>query len=255
MKAGVLGLVVVLAVVCAGDGLRASGVPEGRAKELRQRFEEGCRLVAQNRLEPALEIFASILREDPEARGSLLMSGLVENQRFRFAEAAGFFERFVRLEPTHEQGLMGWIKALHGLGRVEEAEPLRLRLIQLRRSGKSAKLRVMASYEREVVPQAGGAWISVQEYFDEADMRPRWAWLKMKKERVMERHLQLVRLPESEARQLRESNPALGPGPVFALSELVYEGEEFRRAKIHRFVSGAAGYVEVRDLALKVLAE
>jgi hypothetical protein len=254
MNAGVRCLVVV-AVVCAGGGLRASGVPEGRAKELRQRFEEGCGLVAQNRLEPALEVFAGILREDAEARGSLLMSGLVENRRFRFAEAAGFFERFARLEPAHEQGLMGWIKALHGAGRAADAEPVRLRLIQLRQSGKSAKLRVMASYEREVVPLAGGGWISVQEYFDDAEMKPRWAWLRMKGEPVVERRLQLVRLPEAEAKTLRASNAALAPGPVFALSEPVYEGGEFRRTKIHRFVSGAAGYAEVRGLALDLLAE
>ena len=245
----------VWAGMSAGGEVWAAELSVEQTRQLRQRFEQGCALVAQNRLEAALEIFAGILREDPEARGSLLMSGLVENQRFRFAEAASFFERFVRLEPSHEQGLMGWIKALHGAGRMEEAEPVRLRLIGLRQSGKSAKLQVMASYEREVVPLPGGGWVSVQEYFDEAEMKPRWAWLKMEGGQAMGRRLQLVRLPESEARALRDSYPALAAGPVFALSEPVYEGGEFRRTKIHRFVPGAAGYAEVRAMALAVLAQ
>jgi len=245
----------VLAGMLAWGG-RADGAPTpARAAELRQRFEEGCRLAAEDRLEPALEVFAEILREDGEARGSLLMSGLLENRRFRFAEAAGHLEQFVRLEPDHEQGLMGMVKALHGCGRAGDAEPFRLRLHRLRQTGKSAKLAVMASYEREVIPLPGKGWVSVQEYFDEGELKPRWSWLQMKDERTIQRRLQWVRLPESEAQLLRAGNPGLAPGPVFALSEPLYEGGEFRRTKIHQLLSGSAGYVELRQRVLALLAQ
>lgn len=245
----------VMVVVLGSMAETNAAVSPERAAQLRKRFEEGCQLVAQNRLEPALEVFAEILREDGQARGSLLMSGLVENRRFRFAEAASHFERFVQLEPDHAQGLMGMVKALHGLGRVEDAEPYRLRLHRLRQTGKSGKLAVMASYEREIIPSTGGGWVSVQEYFDEGELKPRWGWLQMKDERTIQRRLQFVRLPESEAKLLREGNPGLASGPVFALSELVYEAGEFRRTKIHYFLSGSAGYQEVRQRALALLGE
>jgi tetratricopeptide (TPR) repeat protein len=228
-------------------------VSDARAKELRQRFEEGCKLVEQNRLESALEVFAEILREDGKARGSLLMSGLVENQRFRFVEAAGFFERFLQLEPNHEQGLIGAVKAFQGAGRESEGEAYRLRLWRLRQTAKSEKLKVMASYERERIALDGGGWISVQEYFEEGDLKPRWAWLKMRDEKVIARRLQLNRLPEAEAKGLREVNAALAPGPVFVLSEAVYEGGEFQRTQIHRIISGAAPYAEVRAAALAIV--
>lgn len=230
----------------------AETTPE-KTKELRQRFEEGCKLVTQNRIEPALEIFAGILREDPEARGSLLMSGIVLNQQRRFAESAPIFERFAKLEPDHEQGLIGAVKAFQSTDRTAEAEPYRLRLFQLRKLGKSEKLKVMASYEREVIVQKDGHWISVQEYFDEADFQPKWAYLWMKDEKTIGRRLQLNLMPESEAKAVRSGNPSFGPGKVYALSEAIYEGGEFKRTKIHRLVPGNTPYDGVKKMALEVL--
>ncbi len=230
----------------------APTTPPEKTKALRQRFEEGCNLVAQLRLEPALEVFGGILREDPEARGSLLMSGIVLNQLHRFAEAAPFFERFVRLEPNHEQGLIGAVKAFHGAGREGDAEPYRLRLFQMRKTGKSEKLKVLASYEREIIPSADGRWISVQEYFDEADLRPKWSYLQMKNEKTIGRRLQLNLMPESEAKLARAANASFGPGKVYTLSEAIYENGEFKRTKIHRLVSGNTPYAEVKRMALEV---
>ena len=226
-----------------------------KTKELRQRFEDGCKLVSQNRAEPALEIFSGILREDPEARGSLLMSGIVLNQQRRFAEAVPFFQHFTRLEPDHEQGLIGMVKACQSSDRESEAEPYRLHLFQLRQSGKSAKLKVMASYEREVIPRNDGRWVSVQEYFDEADLRPKWAYLLLKDEKTIARRLQLNLLPESEAKIARTNNASFGPGKIYALSEAIYEGGEFKRSKIHRLVSGGTSYAEAKKLALEVFAQ
>ncbi|MDX6766646.1 MAG: hypothetical protein SFU85_07640 [Candidatus Methylacidiphilales bacterium] len=232
----------------------APTVSPEKAKEFRQRFEAGCKLAADQRIDAALETFAAILAEDPQARGSLLMSGLLLNQQYRFADATTFFSRFAQLEPDHEQGLIGAVKAFHGAGRAEEAEPYRLRLRQLRQLGKSEKLNVMASYEREIIPQTDGRWVSVQEYFEEADLRPKWSFLLLKDEKTIHRRLQLNRMPEGESKIAREANPSFAPGPVYALSEAIYEGGEFKRSKIHRLVSGNIPYSEVRKMALEVLA-
>jgi tetratricopeptide (TPR) repeat protein len=247
-----LGLLLFLLLPLPASSSTPATPPE-KAKALRQRFEEGCNLVAQLRLEPALEVFGGILREDPEARGSLLMSGIVLNQLHRFDEAAPFFERFAKLEPNHEQGLIGAVKAFHGAGREAEAEPYRLRLFQLRKSGKSEKLKVLASYEREIIPAADGRWISVQEYFDEADLRPKWAYLQMKDEKTIGRRLQLNLMPENEAKLARAANASFGSGKVYALSEAIYEKGEFKRTKIHRLVSGTTPYPEVKKMALEIL--
>lgn len=243
----ILGLWLGLAGVCA-----AAPTPE-RAKELRARFKQGCKFVEQNQLEPALGVFAEILQEDPQARGSLLMSGLVENRRFRFTEAAGFFGRFLALEPNHGKGLIGAVKALEGAGRGAEAAPYRERLHALRAKGDGGKLRAMASYEREIIPMAGGRWVSVQEYFDEAELKPRWAFLLMKNEQVIARRVQLNLLPEAEARTLRGGNPALGTGKVYALSEEIRQGGEFKRVKIHRLLGAGSAYPAVRGMALEIL--
>lgn len=230
-----------------------AGVSPERAQALRARFTEGCRLVEQNRLEPALEIFAEILREDPQARGSLLMSGLVENRRFRFASAADHLQRFMALEPQHEQGLIGLIKALHSNNRAADAEPYRLRLHHLRSSGKSEKLRAMASFERQIIPLADGQWISAQEYFEEADLRPRWAWLLMKNEQTIARRLSLNRLSSADSAELQSTQPSLGPGRVYALSETLYEKGESRGTKIHRLLPASSTFAETTRLATEIL--
>lgn len=247
----ILSLLLILFPFCLRAAPASVPTPD-KTQTLRQRFEEGCKLAAQDRPGPALEVFAGILAEDPQARGSLLMSGIILNQQRRFADAAPFFERFARLEPDHEQGLIGTVKAYHSTGRAAEAEPYRLRLFQLRQMGKSPKLKVMASYEREIIGWEDGRWISVQEYFDAVDLRPKWAYLLMKDDKTIARRIQLNLLPEAEAKIARQANPALGQSRVYALSEPIYEGGTFVRTKIHRMVSGDTAYAEAKKMALDV---
>ena len=143
----------------------AQSVSAERQQQLREQFLKGKQLVDQKRFLPALEIFKDILKEDAEARGSLLMSGLTYNQLHMFTTAAEYFDRFLALEPNHVAGNMGGLKAYQSSGQQEKAAKSRATLLELQSKGEDPRFKILLSYEREVRKLPSEKVVSIQEAF------------------------------------------------------------------------------------------
>lgn len=206
----------------------------------KKRYQEGVALEKEGKRDEALTVFSKILEEDPGARGSLLMSGLIHIRQGNCGAAMPLLQKFQQLEPDHEGGLIAMIKAHQALGNTEQVELFRKKLLSDRSSGKSSRLKLMLSYEREVILQKNGTTISVQENLDESPGRFIWAYVVLEGKNVMQRRLEWTRIE------------APG-GSQYVLGEAKTEKGLTAQYKVHRLLNEQPDYAKAREMALHLL--
>ncbi|NJK91186.1 MAG: hypothetical protein HC904_04730 [Blastochloris sp.] len=210
-----------------------------KVADWKKRYQDGVQLEKEGRRDEALAVFKGILAEDPQARGSLLMSSLIHARNYEFEKALPFLTSFRQLEPDHEGGLIAGIKIYQGLGRLAEVEALRGQLLTQRASGKNPRLQNLLSYERELLPRPDGT-LSVQENLDEKPDRFLWAYLVLDSKNVLQRRI--------------EWTPVSVPsGTHYALSENFLENGKTNQVKIHRLLPEKPDYSTARRIALRLL--
>jgi len=219
--------------------LLQAGTPE-QMTDWKKRYQEGVVLEKDGKRDEALAVFSKILEEDPGARGSLLMSGLIHIRKGDCGAALPLLQKFQQLEPDHEGGLIAMIKAHQALGNTEQVELFRRKLLSDRSSGKSSRLKLMLSYEREVILQKDGTTISVQENLDESPGRFIWAYVVLDSKNVMQRRLEWTRIK------------APG-GAQYVLGEPKTERGLTNQYKVHRLFNEQPDYSKARGLALAIL--
>jgi tetratricopeptide (TPR) repeat protein len=218
-----------------------AGTPE-QVAEWQKRYQQGVQLEKAGKREEALSVFTGILKEDPNAPGSLLMSGLIQTRRFDFASALPFLEKFHELQPDHEGGLIALIKVYQSLGHSDRVEFYRKKLLEDRQSGKNQKLRTLLSYEREVIPRKGldGGYISVQENLEDGPNRFIWAYIMLDEKNRILRRLEWTMLTTPN-------------GTQYVLGEPKVEQGLTQDYKIQRLLTTKPDYARARELALSVL--
>lgn len=238
--------------LAAAQGDFMKPISEEKKEELRGQFMQGLQFMQQGKYVDALSFFKSNLREDPNAKGSLLMSAVAYVELGQFEEAVENIDPFLKLEPRNSEGLIAGIKSHQGKGNHDEAERLIARLRTLKNEGKDSRLNVMASFERELIPLSGGRKISSQEYFDYTvgKLDPVWRFLLKDSPTNISRKLDFTPAPAEEASILRQQNPDLKG--VYVLSESIYADGKLSNVKIHRFLS-APDYKTVRRYVTEIL--
>jgi tetratricopeptide (TPR) repeat protein len=164
-------------------------------EEMKQRFEQGHSLYSAGQYGKALELFAKNLATDPNSKGSLLFSALAYIQLGEFSKANTDLDRFLPLEPRNAEGLIAAIKTKQALGRGAEVEALRKRLFDGRARGVDPRLKLMMSYEREVIYQSDSSRLSILENFDPSGS---YVWLYLllgKDKKTIKRRLELAAVP------------------------------------------------------------
>ncbi|MDR1304895.1 MAG: tetratricopeptide repeat protein [Verrucomicrobiales bacterium] len=173
----------------------AQSAAQPSVAELKQRFEQGRLLYSSGQYAQALTLFARNLAIDPNSKGSLLFSALACIQLGEFSKANADLDRFLQLEPHNAEGLIAAIKTKQALRRDHEVETLRRRLKEDRAAGLEPRLKVMLSYEREVIYQSDGSRISILENFS-ADGNYLWLYLLLDKDKkTIKRRLELAAVP------------------------------------------------------------
>jgi tetratricopeptide (TPR) repeat protein len=141
-----------------------------REDNLRLRYQRGCVLEQQGRWSESLQVFQNILREEPEARGSLLMASIVLNKMARYQEAIDYLERFRKLEPDDFRGISHLIQAKQGLKDESAVAQLKAELLALKnRPPAQEGLFGARSYRRERIPlnrEEGGPYMAILEFFN-----------------------------------------------------------------------------------------
>jgi tetratricopeptide (TPR) repeat protein len=216
-----------------------SGTPE-QVADWKLRFQKGVALEKQGLRDEALAVFTQILAEDPQARGSLLMSGLIHLKQGQAKKALDFLEKFQQLEPTHEGGLIAMIKVHQSLGQMEQVERYRKKMLEERNSKKNPLLAQLLSYEREVVPLADGNSLSILENLEQGPERFIWSYVVLDKKNTVLRRLEWTRIKASTSMQ-------------YALGEAKLQNGLTDQYKIHRLLNEEPDYLKARELALTLL--
>lgn len=237
-------------IICIATGYGQAVTPD-RQKELRERFLQGKQLVDQKRYLAALDIFKSILQEDPQARGSLLMSGLAYNQLHMFSTASDHFERFLELEPDHLAGNMGALKAYQSSGKSEQALRVRKKLLELQRAGKNPRFQILLSFEREVRKLPNGKIISVQEAFPGKEMYV-WKLLLLKKDMTSIDRAIEWKQADSDQKEIMGMDHG---EELWILGEPVYQSGELKEYKIRKMHTGPLSYPQAVDYGVKILEQ
>lgn len=224
-------------------------------KLLRQRFEQGLKLYEDGKHQEALVIFKDNLSIDPHARGSLLMTALCYNNLGKWTDAIVHFEKFLEFEPRHESGLIGAVKAHQALGNSKRAGQLRSRLILIKGTGGSQRMKLMGSFEREVLSLNDGKFISIQENFSREEFDPLWRYLYIEGTENVLREFELVKAPKEQAKALKATSPKNADKDLYLLGEHLplEEGKEVRDYKIRALFWGRPTYEDSRQRMLKEL--
>lgn len=171
----------------------ASAAPISSAEEemnLRRRFHLGLELFQKGKLTEALALFEQNIAANPQARGSLLMVGIIYNERFEPARALRYLVPFRELEPAHEGALLQTIRSFSGVKNSAKVRELIEELRQRRLN--SPTLQALRSFERERVRHPEGGFISILEIFDSEDP-VRWQFLLSNSRRQIVRLLEYAR--------------------------------------------------------------
>ncbi len=228
----------------------SQAVSPERQKELRQRFLEGKQLVDQKRFLPALDIFKKILAEDPQARGSLLMSALTYNQLLMFTTASEHFDRFLALEPNHVAGNMGGLKAYQSTGQKEKAEQVRAKLLELQSEGKDPRFQILLSYEREVRKLPNEKVISIQEAFPGKES---FVWKLLLLKKGMTSIERAIDWKKADAAQ-KEIMGVEATTELWLLGEPIYQSGELKEYKIRKIHTGPLTYDQAVQMGYDILA-
>jgi len=218
---------------------------------LRERFDQGLKQMQQGRYQASLDIFSDILEEDPRARGSLLMSGLINNRLLRFGEASRFFDRFLTLEPDHVSGNLGALKAYQSSGRTAEATAIRNRVLDLWRHRDDPRFEVMISFEREVRALPSGSILSIQEAFPGKGSY-QWKAILMDREPETIHRVLEWKVADATQRELMEYTPE--DPALWILGEPIYEDGELQSYKVRTIHRGSLSYERAVAEVLPVLA-
>ncbi|MCS7063374.1 MAG: tetratricopeptide repeat protein [Methylacidiphilales bacterium] len=228
-----------------------------REDNLRMRYDRGRMLDEQGRWSEALQVFLGILREAPEARGSLLMAGIVLNKMARYSEAVAYLERFRKLEPQDFRGVTHLIQARQGLKDEAAVAALRAELVEMRKRQPAQEgLAGALSYRRERIPlsqQEGGAYMAILEFF-EPDLPPFVEWFGdvYNGEGMLQRRF-LLGYESSEITVANGKKERIRSSDAMILGEVKTEQDEPKEFIVFERLEARPSYAEARAKFLQLL--
>lgn len=250
LRAAALLLAVLFTGAYPGSRVQAAGEPT--EEELQARFKQGYALFEAGQYRKALATFESIRKADPDARGSLLLSGMAHLQLFEFAESADCFRRFLQLEPAHVSGLVGGIKAHQAIGDEEAVEKYRQALFRLKSTQADPRLEVMLNYEREMISLGGGLRLSILETFPGVESSVLYQALVLRGKAVV-RRLEWIRAEGPVRKAVEALHPDRSHQTIFVLAETGGDSDGGDDYKMHEVAFESLDYSRARQAFLKVV--
>jgi tetratricopeptide (TPR) repeat protein len=228
-----------------------------REDNLRLRYQRGRTLDQQGRWTEALQVFQGILKEEPQARGSLLMAGIVLNKMARYTEAVEHLEKFRKLEPKDFRGIVHLIQAKQALKDEAAVAELKAELIKLRNTPPLQEgLADSLSYRRERIPlstEEGGPYMAILEFFN-PELDPFVEWFAdiyngdgiLRRRLVLAYETQTVALDENKKQRIRTSDAMI-------LGEVRSQEDVPKEFIIYERLEKRPTYAEARRAFLQLL--
>jgi len=236
------------------------GAPTDPAKvaELHDRFVQGLQLLQQGKSEDALAIFDGILKEVPNAPGSLTMAATVELQLGQPEKALDYLNPLYALNPKDYKSIVLLIQANQELHRDIRVEQYRKELFAIRNAGPEIHgLTDAQDYPREkIYPDNKGGEIELNEFFDyKSDPYIAWEALQVAPDGTLVRHLIASYNPEETA-ELRKKDPVkLADVEAFLFGEFVIKDKQIKQFNLYRQETQMPTYDEFRSWVLDAIKE
>jgi len=238
----------------------APGSPTDPAKvaELHDRFVQGLQLLQQGKSEDALAIFTGILKEVPNAPGSLTMAATVELQLGQPEKALDYLNPLYALNPKDYKPIVLLIQANQELHRDIRVEEFRKELFAIRNAGTEIHgLTDAQDYPREkIYPDNKGGEIEINEFFDyKSDPYIAWEALQVASDGTLVRHLVASYNPDETA-ELRKKDPVkLADVEAFLFGEFVIKDKQDKQFNLYRQETALPSYNDFRDWVLAAIKE
>ena len=236
------------------------GAPTDPAKvaELHDRFVQGLQLLQQGKSEDALAIFDGILKEVPNAPGSLTMAATVELQLGQPEKALDYLNPLYALNPKDYKSIVLLIQANQELHRDIRVEQYRKELFAIRNAGPEIHgLTDAQDYPREkIYPDNKGGEIELNEFFDyKSDPYIAWEALQVAPDGTLVRHLIASYNPEETA-ELRKKDPVkLADVEAFLFGEFVIKDKQIKQFNLYRQETELPTYDEFREWVLAAIKD
>lgn len=137
--------------------------PEKRS-DFERRFKEAMTALNSGQYSEARSICEGIIKEEPQARGSLLISAMASLELFEPEKAAPRIDAFRKLEPQSPEGILISIEANQALKKTAMVQSLLKDLLELRKT--NTKLKSQPFFTRERFESAPKRVTIIREYYD-----------------------------------------------------------------------------------------
>jgi tetratricopeptide (TPR) repeat protein len=147
---------------------------DARVAALQARFKQAQAVEAQGQLQQALQLFQGIIKDAPDAKGSLLQAGIISEHFGDYAGADLYFSKLHALVPDYPEAIESLIQVNQALKHDAKVE---IMMGQLRQLWAQRKLDPKRPYFiREHIPFGTGSQIEIKEFFD-YHQTPNIAWV------------------------------------------------------------------------------
>jgi tetratricopeptide (TPR) repeat protein len=146
---------------------------DARVAALQARFKQAQDVAAQGQLQQALQLFDGIIKDAPDAKGSLQAAGTICVQLGDYVRADGYFSKLHVLVPDYPPAIEALIQVN---GALKHDVKVDIMIDQLRKLWEQGKLDPKRPYfVREHIPFGTGSQIEITQYFD-YHQTPNIAW-------------------------------------------------------------------------------
>jgi tetratricopeptide (TPR) repeat protein len=205
-----------------------------RIEDLKMRFQQGVRLDNEGKLKEAREIFLGIIKDEPNAPGSLFYAAFTSLRMGEPEKAVEYIQRFRTVVPKDFKGIVIAIQANQALRRSVKVEALRKELLDLRASANIAGLTDSKSFRREFIIGEAGAMTVVMEFFD-YKMEPYYLYQaeQFSAEGDLLRRLTVFYNPD-ETKITQSKNAKFSTVEIFNFSEDVIKDDKAVQLNVYR---------------------
>jgi tetratricopeptide (TPR) repeat protein len=238
----------------AEDATAAAETPavspaETRVASLEQRFAQGKAVEAQGQLQQALAIFDGIIKDAPDAKGSLREAGLISVELGDAARADGYFSKLHALVPDYPMAIEALIQVNQTLKHDAKVEILIAQFKRLYAAGKVPE----SYFVRERIRLDAGAEIAITQFFDYHQPRY-YAWVAdlYDAKHSLQRRLSVNYDPEVTASMHKD--PKLAHAEQFLVVDNVMTEGHVTRLDVYQQFLALPDYRKMRTVLMEIFA-
>lgn len=219
-----------------------------------QRFQQGYDLQQAGKLAEALAIYEGILKEQPDAKRSLLEAGRISLKLNNPTKADTYLSQLHQLEPTFPEAVELLIQANQALKHDVKVAILIKQFQELHKTTDNPAFAQSPGFVREQIRLDNGDTILFTQFFDYTqDPNLAWQAQLIGPDEAVKRQLNLF-YDAKAAKDLQSSDPKLSNAAQFILAESVIKDGQVVRVDAYFQMFTLPEYKKVRNSMLAIFS-